>query len=71
MSVIFADGIYLQGDTKQERLQNIEATVSLLESLGFGIHEGKYIMNPTQEIDFLGFVFNSVTMTISMTKRKN
>ena len=70
MSVIFVDGVYLQGDTKQECLQNIEATVSLLESLGFAIHEGKYIMNPTQEIDFLGFVFNSVTMTISMTKGK-
>ena len=70
MSVIFVDDSYLQGDTKQECLQNIEATVSLLESLGFAIHEGKSILNPTQEIEFLGFVFNSVTMTISITKGK-
>ena len=45
-------------------------SVSLLESLGFAIHEGKSILNPTQEIEFLGFVFNSVTMTISITKGK-
>ena len=70
MSVIFVDDSYLQGDTKQECLQNIEATVSLLESLGFAIHEGKSILNPTQEIEFLGFVFNSVTMTISIKKGK-
>ena len=47
MSVIFVDGVYLQGDTKQECLQNIEATVSLLESLDVAIHEGKSILNPT------------------------
>ena len=69
MSVIFVDDSYLQGHTKQ-CLQNIEATVSLLQSLGFVIHEGKSILNPTQEIEFLGFVFNSVTMTISITKGK-
>ena len=45
-------------------------SVSLLESLGFAIHEGKSILNPTQEIEFLGFMFSSVTMTISVTKGK-
>ena len=47
MSVIFVDDSYLQGDTKQECLQNIEPTVSLLESLGSAIHEGKSILNLT------------------------
>ena len=70
MSVIFVDDSYLQGDTKQECLQNIEATVSLLESLGFAILERKSILNATQKIEFLGFVFNSVTMTISITLQK-
>ena len=31
MSVIFVDDSYLQGDTKQECLQNIEACVSFRE----------------------------------------
>ena len=50
MSVIFVDDSYLQGDTEQESLQNIETTESLLESLSLAIHEGKSIQNPTQEI---------------------
>ena len=70
MSVIFVDGSYVQGDTKQACLQNIEATVSLLEILGFAIHEGKSILNPTQKIEFLGVVFNSVKLAISITKGK-
>ena len=41
-----------------------------LESLDFAIYKGKSILNPTQEIQFLGFVFNSVTMTISIKKGK-
>ena len=72
MSVIFVDDSYLQGETKQACLQNIEAAVSLLESLRFAIHfaihEGKSILNPTQKIEFLGVVFNSVKMVISVTK---
>ena len=70
MSVIFVDDSCLQGDTKEECFQTIEATVSLLEILSFAIHKRKSILNPTQEIEFLGFVFNSVTMTISITKGK-
>ena len=66
LSVIFVDDTYLQGDTKQECLQNIEATVSLLESLCLVIHKGRSILN----LEFPGFVFNSVTMTISITKGK-
>ena len=58
LSVIFVDDSYLQVDTKQEFLQNIEATVSLLDSLGFAIHKRKSILHETLEIEFLGFVFN-------------
>ena len=71
LSVIFVDDSYVQGDTKQECLHNIEATLSLLESLCSAIHKGKSILNPTQEIELLGFVFNSVTMTNSITKGKS
>ena len=57
LSVIFVDDSYLQGYIKQELLQNIEANLSLLESLGFTIHKGISILNPTQGIEFLDFVF--------------
>ena len=68
LSVIFVDDSDIQGYTKKECPQNIEATVSLLESLSSVIHVGKSILNPSQETEFLGFV--SVTMTIFIKKGK-
>ena len=35
LSVIFVDDSYLQGDTEQEFMDNIKATVDLLLKLGF------------------------------------
>ena len=71
ISVIFVDDSYLQGDTWSECQNNIKDTIGLLRSLGFTINVPKSILEPTQEIIFLGFVFNSLTMTISLTQEKS
>ena len=52
---------------------NILKIISSLDSLGFVIHPEKSTFLPFQEIEFLGFLINSVTMTVSLThthKRK-
>ena len=49
---------------------NICATVNSLTSLGYTIHCGKSILEPTQEIEFLGFILNSKNMTIAITHKK-
>ena len=48
ISVIFVHDSYLQGDTKQECMNKINATIDLLCSLRFSIHTGK----PTQKISY-------------------
>ena len=53
LSVIFVDDSYLQGDTEQECMNNIKATVDLLLKLGFIVHEKKSVLKPTQKIEFL------------------
>ena len=53
ISVIFVDDSYLQGDTKHEHMNNINATIDLLSSLGFSIHTGKTVLIPTQKTEFL------------------
>ena len=68
VSVIFVDESNLQWKTESECLENIEVTVNLLTKLGFEIHKQKSILNPTQELEFLGFVINSKNMTISINK---
>lgn len=69
-SVIYVDDSLLQGETFQECLDNIMATLECLESLGFVIHPDKSIFIPTQEIIFLGFIINTRDMTVRLTVEK-
>ena len=70
-SVVYIDDSYLQGDTYKHCWENIHATRDLLVSLGFSINV-KSVFQPAQRITFLGFVLDSLTMSISLTdKRKS
>ena len=66
-SVVYIDDSYLQGDTYKQCLENIHATRDLLVSLGFSINYVKSVFQPAQRITFLGFVLDSLTMSISLT----
>ena len=69
-SVIYVDDSLLQGDTFQECLNNVLATLECLESLGFVVHPEKSVFYPTQEITFLGFIINTADMTVRLTDEK-
>ena len=71
LSVVFVDDSYLQGHTSSTCEDNGNATVDLLQFLGFTIHPEKSVLVPTQEIEFLGFVLNSVEMKIKLTDCKS
>ena len=66
LSVIFVDDSYLEGDTEQECMNNIKATVDLLLKLGFIVNE-KSVLKPTQKIEFL---IDSNSMTIEINREK-
>ena len=68
--MIYIDDILLLAATPLELSQAINDTISLLRSLGFTIHDTKSVTMPTQVVNFLGFVFNSQNMTISMVPGK-
>ena len=51
-------------------MTNIEDTVQLLIDLGFTMHAEKYILAPTQEIIYLEFVINTLTLTLTLTQEK-
>ena len=69
-SVVYVDDNYLQGDTIDNCLNNIYDTIELLRQLRFTIHIDKPHLIPTQRITFLGFIFDSIHMTIELTKEK-
>ena len=45
-------------------------TVKLVDDLGFTIHPEKSVLFPTQEIVFVGFLINSVKVTVRLTPEK-
>ena len=70
VNVGYIDDSYLQGDTYEECKHNVQDSVNLFEKLGFLPHPEKSVFEPTQITTFLGFVINSVTMTITLTSEK-
>ena len=70
ISTIYIDDSCLQGQTYQSCLQNIDDTVSLLDSLGLTINTDKSKLVPSQSIEFVGFVLCSRTMTVRLTQQK-
>ena len=67
LSSSYIDDCYLQGATYGECHDNEQETVMLLEDLGFPIHNEKSVLIPSQVLTFLGFVLNSVTITVQLT----
>lgn len=67
LSSAYIDDVYLQGDTYHECHENALSTVQLLKNLGFVIQEEKSCLNPSQQLEYLGFVLNSMTMTVKLT----
>ena len=66
----YIDDFYLQGKLFSDCASNVCNTVQHFISLGFYPHPDKCCLLPTQEIVVLGFVINSLLMTVSLTADK-
>ena len=70
ISVYYLDDSWLAGSTREECLENINATRTLLTEAGFVINEEKSVLTPSQHIQFLGFILDSNSMTVSLPNDK-
>ena len=61
------DDTYLQGDSFVSCQRIMYATVNLLQDLGFNVNDKKSVIIPTQKLEFLGFILDSLLMTITLT----
>ena len=66
----YIDDSFVVADTKEQCIASVTALCKLLEDLGFIIHNEKSILEPTKEIDFLGFTLNSIDMKVFLTQDK-
>lgn len=64
-NVPYTDDSYLQGNSFAKCWENVKETVQKLQSLRFIIHQEKSVFIPSQ-----GFVLNSNTMTVRLTREK-
>ena len=69
-SVVFVGDSYLQGDSYESCLKNVNDTIIMLRSLGFTIHPEISVLKPTQNMIYLGFIINSKDMTLALTEEK-
>ena len=68
--VIYIDDVLLMASFNDSLTDHIHLTMFLLENTGFVINEKKPLLEPTQEIEFLGMVINSKEMDISLPGSK-
>jgi len=66
----YIDDLYLQSATYQGCVQTVVDTFILFDDLGFVIHPDKSQFTPKQQLTFLGFVIDSVTMRVFLTDSK-
>ena len=66
----YVDDTYLQQQLFNDALNSLNACKSLFSSLGLLIHLEKSLHFPSQIATVLGFVINSLEMTISLTTEK-
>ena len=64
------DDILLVGSSLSSSSNSVSQCSSLLESLGFIINPSKSQLIPTQSISHVGFIWNSVTFTVSIPPEK-
>lgn len=69
-SVIYLDDILLTRSSRQMCAENVEASIRLLESLGFVINYDKSNLEPRQRIEFLGIVYDSRKMVLEFPEGK-
>ena len=70
ISASYIDDLYLQGRTYDLCVSNVIDTFIQFDSLGFTIHPDKSVFIPSQRLVLLGFIIDSVAMTITLTPEK-
>ncbi|KXZ75618.1 Gag-Pol polyprotein-like Protein [Tribolium castaneum] len=68
--VVYLDDFLIFGKSEQSCQNNVKTVITLLQNLGFIINFEKSNCQPSQRCKFLGFVFDSVKMRISLPREK-
>ena len=68
--LVYLDDILLMAENSQLLQEQSDLTMTLLQSLGFVLNKKKCCLVPCREIQFLGFIVNSIQMTLQLPPDK-
>ena len=66
----YIDDLYLQSDSYEGCIETIVDTTIMFDNVGFVIHPEKSQFLPTQQLTFLGFVIDSLSMRVYLTEAR-
>ena len=68
--VIYIDDMLVMAASLKEIIMARDTVIYLLQALGFTLNEKKSILTPSQVMEFLGVIVNSLDMTFTIPKEK-
>ena len=66
--IVYLDDFLILGKTLQETILSRDTVIYLLQNLGFVKKLKKSVLHPTQRIEFLGMIIDSVEITVSLSQ---
>ena len=70
ISTVFLDDSLLIGYSEWECIMNVRESLCAISSAGFIVHPVKSVFTPTQQIQYLGVVIDSESMTVKLTQER-
>ena len=67
---MYSDDILISGRTKTDCLQKAKKVMTLLQECNFTINMKNSILGPTQQIEFLGLILDSIQMKVFLPEPK-
>ena len=68
--IVYLDNFPIIRKTLEEAIVTRDSVIYLLQNLGFIINLKVSVLHPTQRIEFLGMMIDSVEMTVSLPQKK-
>ena len=68
--IIYLDDMLIMAVSSNLAIEHTTIAVNLLTSLRFVLNKEKSVLVPTQELEFLGFLVNSVAMSLYLPRDK-
>ena len=68
--IVYVDDILIMAETKHFAAQHAQLVSSVLENVGFVVNYEKSVMIPSPQIEFLGFLVDSTTMSLASPHEK-